>query len=254
MWRQNRGDMQDESPIKAGGESPEGTPFNWKMYLVVAATALGILSIALFAVSIAAQSVGGVYIGWGAVTLRIMQVPAGLLLALLLLVLGLGGIAYGLASAVRKSMRSSWFATCFTFAAGAVVLFLLWTLVLPASVLAPVRDVPYLVHPLEGTVIVTGVEERISYDSEGSDSSSYYVYFVPDDLPGYRGPSTVFRSEVSFGTYDELRRVAGDADDKSTSFAGYDSGEDLSGKPIFKVEMLPNTSTLISFEQAGRDS
>lgn len=212
------------------------------------ALAVFIIPFALLIISYAIQGFGNVYIGWGALALRLMQVPASLLLLLIILALSLLGVVYGIGSIVRPAMRSSWFVTLFALVEGASMLYVLFAFVLPWGVSAPVRDIPYLAHPLEGTVIVTGVGEETSYDSDGGDSTSYYLYCVPDDLPGYADRREVFRFPIGYGQYDQWKPKFGEADTNSTLFLGFDGSADLSGKPVYRVEMLPNTETLISFE------
>lgn len=212
--------------------------------------AVFVIPFVLLIASYAIQGFGNVYIGWGALALRLMQVPASLLLLLIILALSLLGVVYGIGSIVRPAMRSSWFVTLFALVEGASMLFVLFEFVLPWGVSAPVRDIPYLAHPLEGTVIVTGVGEETSYDSDGGDSTSYYVYCVPDDLPGYSDQREVFRFPIGYGQYDQWKPKFGEADTNSTLFLGFDDSADLSGKPVYRVQMLPNTETLISFEPA----
>lgn len=239
-----QGDHSDDQE----GASSKSAPLSWKGRLVVAAVAFPIV---LYLVAYCIQTIGGVYIGWEAVTLRLMQVPAGILLLLALFALALGGFVYGVLSLVRPAARVSWFATLFALIEGGAMLSVLWTFVIPAGITAPVRDIPYLAKPLAGTVLAVGVSEETSYDSDGQSSTSYYLYCVPDDLPGYTGHRQVFRFDIDYGRYDRWRSEFGEADSNATLFIGYSDTADLSGKPTYRVEMLPNTETLISFEPAG---
>lgn len=206
------------------------------------------LVVGLFFAGMAVQAIGNLYIGWGVILVRLMQLPMMLGLLLLLLLMSVGSLVFGVASLVRPSLRPSWGLTLFCLVEGGALTLVLFTFVLPMGVMAPVRDIPYLVRPVEGTVYAAGLGEETTTDSEGYDHTSYYVYLVPDDLPGIAG-GRVFRVEVGSANYDAWMDDLGLVDPGMSYGYRYDG--DTSDMPVYRVTMLPNTETLISFEPVG---
>ena len=218
--------------------------------LAKALVAVLVLSFVSAIVGWAMQGFGGAYIGTEALVAKLLQLPLTLVMVAALLALSLGSLCFGLFLLVRPSSRPSWGLTIFCLVEGASLTFVAVQFVLPLSVLAPVRDIPYLASPMSGTVRVAGVGEEISYDSEGSDSSTYYVYLVPDDLPGVE-PNEVLRFEIGPSNYYRWQDTFGEVEG-SDKYLVYESDrERIWQMPLWRASFLPSTRTLLEFEPMG---
>ena len=113
---------------------------------------------------------------------------------------------------------------------------------------APIKDLPYLAAPETGTVYVDGVHESAS-GSDDDETTTYYLYCVPKDLPGHDGSWELLYFDIGYDNYEAWKDDLGEASPEAIDFMspGVDAEKD---KPVYRISMLPNTQTLLSFEEA----
>lgn len=207
--------------------------------------ALGVLLVILFLLFFAGlmyHSITGTRFGQPALVAGLLQLPIWLLLAAAFAVTSVGALAYGLVSLVVPRLRASMAATLYCLVGGAVMTLAVTFIVLPLGILAPVQDIPYLAQPVEGTVYAEGI-----YNASDPDSSVYYLYIAPQDLPGAE-PDDLMRVEIGWKDFEDL---SGDVRELSlvpTALLDFPAPTDA---PVYRVKMLPHTRTILSIEPVG---
>lgn len=192
--------------------------------------------------------VGNFYIGMGAYVIHLLLLPMCIASFVFGLVLSVVSIDVGVRNLLKPGAGLHRVAAIVPLVGGTVVgmAFLFFG---AQSAIAPIKDIPYLAAPVTGTVYVDGVHESVDKsDDDDDETPTYYLYCVPEDLPGHDGSRELLSFVIGQKNYEAWKYDLGEASPEAANFTSPGLAA-VRGKPVYRISMLPNTNTLLSFEE-----
>lgn len=214
----------------------------WRRALI----GLIILIVVLAIGSLIAQMVGNFYIGMGAYIVQLLRVP----FFLLFIVIGLGLLVFIIATGASDLLNRGFGLYLMAEIPLLMLVAFLGIAFIVGGLLGaitPIKDIPYLAAPVTGTVYVDGVHESVD-KSDDDETTFYYLYCVPEDLPGHDGSRELLSFDIGYENYEAWKYDLGEASPEAANFTSPGLAA-VRGKPVYRISMLPNTNTLLSFEE-----